>query len=52
MVDIPGVGAIAVTMNQRGQKVRRCWQYREEVTEEGGLCARCEAGGVAGLVTA
>jgi len=26
----------------RGKKCGRCWQYREEVAEEGGLCARCQ----------
>jgi len=26
----------------RGKKCGRCWQYREEVSEEGGLCARCQ----------
>ncbi|HUP63018.1 MAG TPA: isoleucine--tRNA ligase [Thermoanaerobaculia bacterium] len=25
----------------RGKKCGRCWQYREEVVEDGGLCARC-----------
>jgi isoleucyl-tRNA synthetase len=44
VVDIPGVGSIAVTMARaRGRKCGRCWQYREEVAHEGGLCARCEA---------
>jgi isoleucyl-tRNA synthetase len=43
IVDIPGVGAIAVTMSPaRGKKCGRCWQYREEVAQEGGLCARCQ----------
>ena len=43
VVEIPGVGAIAVTMSPaRGKKCGRCWQYREEVVHEGGLCARCE----------
>jgi len=42
-VEIPGVGTIAVTMAPaRGRKCGRCWQYREEVAHEGGLCARCE----------
>ena len=37
-------GAIAVTMAPaRGKKCGRCWQYREEVAHDGGLCARCEA---------
>ena len=26
----------------RGKKCGRCWQYREEVAHDGGLCARCE----------
>jgi isoleucyl-tRNA synthetase len=26
----------------RGKKCARCWQYREEVTEDGGLCDRCQ----------
>jgi isoleucyl-tRNA synthetase len=26
----------------RGKKCGRCWQYREEVGEEGALCARCQ----------
>jgi isoleucyl-tRNA synthetase len=26
----------------RGKKCGRCWQYREEVAQEGGLCGRCE----------
>jgi isoleucyl-tRNA synthetase len=44
VVDIPAVGTIAVTMaSARGKKCGRCWQYREEVVEDGGLCARCES---------
>ena len=40
---IEGVGPIGITMSPaRGKKCGRCWQYREEVVEEGGLCARCE----------
>jgi isoleucyl-tRNA synthetase len=43
VVEIPGVGRIAVTMARaHGKKCGRCWQYREEVTEDGGLCARCK----------
>ena len=26
----------------RGKKCGRCWQYRVEVVEDGGLCARCQ----------
>ena len=44
VVDVPGVGTIAVTMSPaRGKKCGRCWQYREEVVADGGLCARCES---------
>jgi isoleucyl-tRNA synthetase len=36
-------GEIAVEWSRaRGLKCGRCWQYREEVAEEGGLCARCQ----------
>jgi isoleucyl-tRNA synthetase len=49
---IEGVGTMAITMSPaRGKKCGRCWQYREEVTEDGGLCARCE-GVVASLAPA
>ncbi len=42
-IEIDGVGRIGISMTPaRGKKCGRCWQYREEVTEEGGLCARCE----------
>jgi isoleucyl-tRNA synthetase len=42
-MDIEGFGRVGITMSPaRGRKCARCWQYREEVTEEGGLCARCE----------
>src|SRR5205814_4142991 len=41
--DIDGFGRVGITMSPaRGKKCGRCWQYREEVTEEGGLCKRCE----------
>ncbi len=43
-VEIEGVGRIAIGMNHAfGNKCGRCWHYREEVTEDGELCARCEA---------
>jgi isoleucyl-tRNA synthetase len=43
-IEIPGVGRIAITMSPaRGKKCGRCWQYREEVAEDGGLCGRCQA---------
>ena len=41
--DVRGLGNIGIEMQPaRGTKCGRCWQYREEVREEGGLCARCE----------
>ena len=37
------IGLIGVSMvPARGRKCGRCWNYREEVTEDDGLCARCE----------
>ena len=42
-IEIEGVGPIGITMSPaRGKKCGRCWQYREEVVEDGGLCARCD----------
>jgi isoleucyl-tRNA synthetase len=42
-IDIEGVGPIGISMSPaRGKKCGRCWQYREEVLEDGGLCARCD----------
>jgi isoleucyl-tRNA synthetase len=42
-IDIEGLGPIGITMSPaRGKKCGRCWQYREEVVEDGGLCARCD----------
>jgi isoleucyl-tRNA synthetase len=42
-IDIEGVGPIGITMSPaRGKKCGRCWQYREEIVEDGGLCARCD----------
>jgi isoleucyl-tRNA synthetase len=41
--DVEGFGRVGISMSRaRGKKCGRCWQYREEVTEEGGLCARCQ----------
>jgi isoleucyl-tRNA synthetase len=43
LVEVRGLGNIGIEMSPaRGTKCGRCWQYREEVREEGGLCARCE----------
>jgi isoleucyl-tRNA synthetase len=42
-VDFVDGAAEDITMSPaRGKKCGRCWQYREEVVEEGGLCKRCE----------
>ena len=42
-IEIEGFGPIGITMSPaRGKKCGRCWQYREEVIEDGGLCARCD----------
>jgi isoleucyl-tRNA synthetase len=42
-IEIEGLGPIGITMSPaRGKKCGRCWQYREEVVEDGGLCARCD----------
>jgi len=41
-VEVEGLGRIGIAWSPaRGVKCGRCWQYREEVVEEGGLCARC-----------
>ena len=37
-MDIEGFGRVGITMSPaRGKKCGRCWQYRDEVTEDGGL---------------
>jgi len=42
-IDIEGLGLIGITMSPaRGKKCGRCWQYREEVLDDGGLCDRCD----------
>ena len=42
-VEIEGAGRIGIAMsNARGKKCGRCWQYREEVVDDAGLCARCQ----------
>jgi isoleucyl-tRNA synthetase len=42
-VEIEGWGRVGITWSKaRGRKCGRCWIYREEVAEEGGLCARCQ----------
>ena len=42
-VEIEGFGPVSIAWSPaRGKKCGRCWQYREEVVDEGGLCARCQ----------
>ena len=42
-VEIEGIGPVGITMTAaRGRKCGRCWQYREEIAQEGGLCTRCD----------
>ncbi len=42
-IEIEGLGRIGIAMSAaRGKKCGRCWQYREEVANEGDLCARCQ----------
>jgi isoleucyl-tRNA synthetase len=41
--EVRGLGEVGIAMTSaRGKKCGRCWQYREEVVEDGGLCARCD----------
>jgi isoleucyl-tRNA synthetase len=43
-VEIEGFGRVGISWSPaRGKKCGRCWQYREEVTDEGGLCTRCQS---------
>ena len=42
--EVKGLGPAGVAMSRaRGQKCGRCWNYREEVGAEGGLCGRCQS---------
>ncbi|HEX8154019.1 MAG TPA: isoleucine--tRNA ligase, partial [Thermoanaerobaculia bacterium] len=42
-IEIEGAGRIGIAWSPaRGKKCGRCWQYREEVLEDEGLCARCQ----------
>lgn len=42
-IELEGLGRVSVSMTPaRGKKCGRCWQYREEVRDDGGLCARCQ----------
>jgi isoleucyl-tRNA synthetase len=43
-VDLTGIGRVGVAMTRaRGKKCGRCWNYKEEVMEDGDACARCSA---------
>jgi isoleucyl-tRNA synthetase len=42
-VEVEGLGRIGIAWSPaRGRKCARCWQYREEVADDAGLCERCE----------
>jgi isoleucyl-tRNA synthetase len=44
VVELEGIGAVTITMSKaRGRKCGRCWKYREEVLNDGELCARCQS---------
>ncbi len=41
-LEIEGLGKVSIAMKPaRGKKCGRCWNYREEVANDGELCARC-----------
>jgi isoleucyl-tRNA synthetase len=42
-VEVEGLGRVGIAWAPaRGRKCGRCWTYREEVTTDGDLCARCQ----------
>jgi isoleucyl-tRNA synthetase len=42
-VELEGIGRIGIAWTPaRGRKCGRCWMYREEVANDGDLCARCQ----------
>ena len=42
-VEIEGIGRVGIAWTPaRGRKCGRCWLYREEVANDGDLCARCQ----------
>ena len=42
-VEIEGIGRVGIALTPaRGRKCGRCWLYREEVANDGDLCARCQ----------
>jgi isoleucyl-tRNA synthetase len=41
--EVKGIGNVGLSwVPARGKKCGRCWNYREEVVHEGGLCSRCD----------
>ena len=43
-LELEGLGTIRVSWSKaRGRKCGRCWMYREEVSVDGELCARCQS---------
>lgn len=43
VAEIEGLGRVGIAWTPaRGKKCGRCWIYREEVANEGDLCARCQ----------
>ena len=43
-IEVKGLGKVGIAMvPARGKKCGRCWNYREEVMDEGYPCARCQA---------
>ena len=43
-IDVEGLGRIGIAAHPaRGKKCGRCWKYREEVANDGDLCARCQS---------
>jgi isoleucyl-tRNA synthetase len=42
-VEFEGLGRVGISMTPaRGHKCGRCWLYRDEVIQDGDLCARCQ----------
>jgi isoleucyl-tRNA synthetase len=43
-ISFEGIGTLGVSMRRApGRKCGRCWHYRDEVVEDGALCARCSS---------
>jgi isoleucyl-tRNA synthetase len=42
-IEIESVGTLSISMTRaRGRKCGRCWHYKDEVENDGDLCARCQ----------